>query len=105
MLTSGNPSPRDWAWKELYVAALMEANDQKMSARIAQAERAILDRARELFNASGDNLQEGQALDNALYALRALKSCLELHGGFAIAESPSEPKIPASQRFPSCVNS
>ena len=53
MLTSGNPSPRDWAWRELYVAALMEANDQKMSARIVQAERAILDRARELFNSSG----------------------------------------------------
>ncbi len=91
MATSRNPSPRDWTWRELYVAALMEANDEKMSARIAQAERAILDRARELFNASADNIadniEEEQALDDALYALRALKSCLELHGGFAIAES------------------
>ena len=91
MAIFGSPSPRTWAWRELYVAALMEANDQKMSARIVQAERAILDRARELFNSSGGNLQEGQALDDALYALRALKSCLELHGGFTIAESQGSP--------------
>jgi hypothetical protein len=89
MATSRNLSSRVWAWRDLYVAALMEADDEKMSVRIAQAERAILDRARELFNAPGDNLQERQALDDALYALRALKSCLELHGGFAMAESQS----------------
>jgi hypothetical protein len=91
MATFESPSPRDWAWRELYVAALMEANDERMSARIVQAERAILDRARELFNASGNNIiEEEQALEDALYALRALKSCLELHDGFAIAESQSE---------------
>ena len=60
-----------------------------MSARIVQAERAILDRARELFNASGNNIEEEQALEDALYALRALKSCLDLHDGFVIAESQS----------------
>lgn len=90
MATFGSPSARDWAWRELYVAALMEANDKRMSARIVQAERAILDRARELFNASGNNIEEQQALEDALYALRALKSCLELHDGFVIAESQSE---------------
>jgi hypothetical protein len=67
----------------------MEANNQKVSARIQQAECAILDRARALLNSPGDSLREGQALDDALYALRALKSCLELHGGFAIAELQS----------------
>jgi hypothetical protein len=69
----------------------MEANDEKMLAHIAQAECAILDRVRELFNASADNIEEEQALDDALYALRALKSCLELHGGFTIAESQGSP--------------
>jgi hypothetical protein len=44
----------------------MKANDEKMSARIAQAERAILDRVRELFYASADNIEEEQALDDAL---------------------------------------
>ena len=64
----------------------MEANNQKVSARIQHAECAILDRARALLNSPGDSLREGQALDDALYALRALKSCLELHGGFATVE-------------------
>jgi hypothetical protein len=27
---------------------------------------------------SGDNSEEGQAVDDALYALRALRNCLEL---------------------------
>jgi len=85
MATSGSLPARSGAWRELYVAALMEAKDGKMSARIAVAERAILERARELFKATGDNIQEEEALDDALYALRALKTCLEIHGGFAVA--------------------
>ncbi len=83
MATSG--AARACTWKKLYVAALMEANDNKMSARIADAEGAILHRARELFKAPGDDTQEEQALDDALYALYALKSCLEIHGRLAIA--------------------
>jgi hypothetical protein len=107
MATFGSHSPRHWAWRELYVAALMEANDERMSARIVQAERAILDRARELFNASGNNInEEEQALEDALYAIRALKSCLELHDGFAIAESQNErPRFLQSDGFPSRMNS
>ncbi len=85
MATSASLSSRSWAWRELYVAALMEARDDKMPARIAVAERAILERARQLFKAAGDNVQEEEALDDALYALRALKTCLEIHGGFALA--------------------
>jgi hypothetical protein len=63
----------------------MEADNDRMSVRITDAERVMLDRARELFQASGDNIQEEEALDDALYALRALKTCLEIHGGFATA--------------------
>jgi len=85
MATSGNLPSRASTWKDLYVAALMEANDDKMSARIAEAESAILRRARELFKASGDSIQEEEALDDALYALHALKSCLEIHGRLAVA--------------------
>jgi len=33
---------------------------------------------RELFAMTGDNSEEGQAVDEALYALRALRNCLEL---------------------------
>ncbi len=85
MATSGNLSARAWGWQELYVAALMEPDNDRMTARIADAERVILERARELLKASRDNIQEEQALDDALYALRALKTCLEIHGGFAAA--------------------
>jgi hypothetical protein len=72
-------------WRDLYVAALLESDEQKIPALITQAERAIVDRARVLFGASGDNIEEEEALDDALYALRALSSCLAIHGRFAEA--------------------
>ena len=85
MASAENLSSLAWGWRNLYVAALMEADNDRMSVRITDAERVLLDRARELFQASGDNIQEEEALDDALYALRALKTCLEIHGGFATA--------------------
>jgi hypothetical protein len=85
MATAGNSSAQVWAWRDLYISALMEADKVKTPGRIADAEHAILNRARELFKASGDNIQEEEALDDALYALRALKICLQIHGGFAVA--------------------
>lgn len=85
MLSTGTqPVPRK-AWKDLYVAALLESDEQKIPALITEAERAIVDRARVLFVATGDNIEEEEALDDALYALRALSSCLAIHGRFAQA--------------------
>ena len=72
-------------WKTLYLAALVEGNVEKMPPLIAEAERAIVDRARELFRSGGDNIQEEEALDDALYALHALKNCIAIHGQFASA--------------------
>jgi hypothetical protein len=63
-------------WRELYKAALFETNQEKLPARIADAEKAIVARARELFASSADTIEEDQALDDALYALRALQSCV-----------------------------
>lgn len=85
MAVCGSVSSRVWGWRDLYLAALMEADKDQTPARIVDAERAIVDRARELFKASGDNIEEEEALDDALYALRALKSCLGIHHAFAIA--------------------
>jgi hypothetical protein len=34
-------------------------------------------RARELFHAAGDNIEEEQAVDDAMYALHALRSALK----------------------------
>lgn len=72
-------------WKDLYVAALLEGDRQRIPGLITEAERAIVDRARELFHAEGDNIQEREGLDDALYALHALKTCLAVHGNFAEA--------------------
>lgn len=82
--TATQPVPTK-AWKDLYVAALLESDEQKIPALITEAERAIVDRARVLFVATGDNIEEEEALDDALYALRALSSCLAIHGRFAQA--------------------
>jgi hypothetical protein len=65
-------------WREVYKAALFETDRQKLPSRIAEAERALILRARELFTISGDTIEEGQAVDDALYALRALRNCLKL---------------------------
>jgi hypothetical protein len=65
-------------WRELYTAALFEVDADRLPARIADAEKAIVARARELFSAGADTIEEDQALDDALYALRALHTCMEL---------------------------
>ena len=70
-------------WHELYKAALFETDKKKIPTRIAEAEKAIVARARELFFSSTDNIDEDQALDDALYALRALQNCLGLDSAAA----------------------
>jgi hypothetical protein len=72
--TPSQPMPGDW--RALYSAALFETDKMRIPARIADAEKAIVTRARELFSAGADTIEEDQALDDALYALRALQSCL-----------------------------
>ncbi len=66
------------SWRDLYTAALFETDRSRISARIADAEQAIIARARELFSAGNDTIEEDQALDDALYALKALQNCLQL---------------------------
>jgi hypothetical protein len=44
---------------------------------LAEAEGALMRQAEELFVMSGDNGEQGQAIDDALYALRALSNCFE----------------------------
>lgn len=83
MVTGGSSQTR--GWKDLYVAALLEGDEQKIPSLIQNAECAIVDRARELFQVQGDHVQEQEGLDDALYALHALRSCLAVHGRFAEA--------------------
>ena len=73
--TSGSTYKRVWA--QFYKAALFELDANRVSDRIAEAETALVTRARELFRSAGDNIEEEQAVDDAMYALHALRSALK----------------------------
>jgi hypothetical protein len=64
------------SWHSLYQAALFETDRKLIPPRIAEAERAILNRVKELFGVDSDHIEEDQILDDALYALRALRNCM-----------------------------
>jgi hypothetical protein len=81
----GPPHKRVWA--QFYKAALFELDANKVSDRIAEAETALVIRARELFDSAGDNIEEEQAVDDAMYALHALRSALKCR---ASAKNTSE---------------
>ena len=65
------------SWKDLYQIAICESDVSKLSDRIADAEGAIVLRARQLFYTSGDSNEEQESLDNALCILHALRSSLK----------------------------
>lgn len=69
---SGNPTT---SWRALYKAALFEKDRRIVPTRIDEAEKAILSRVRELFAVETDHIEEDQILEDALYALRALRNC------------------------------
>ena len=63
-------------WKLLYLAAIGEKDKTVLAKRISDAEHAIFLREREIFY-SGTTLEEKEALEDALYALRALENARE----------------------------
>ena len=80
MNTGSSESLDSRAWRGLYRAALFEIDEIKLPERIAKAEKAIALRARDLFHMAGDNIEEGQALDDAMYALHALRNRPQTNG-------------------------
>ncbi|HEY7099623.1 MAG TPA: hypothetical protein VH437_23055 [Terriglobales bacterium] len=70
-------------WRDLYRAALFEKDKQKQRERIAEAEKALIRRARELFVMPNDNIDEERAIDGALNALLVLRHCTEPKSGHA----------------------
>jgi hypothetical protein len=81
MSTGISNSPDSRYWRQMYRAALFEIQESKLPTRIAEAEKAVVLRARELFQAAGDNGEETEALDHAMYALHALRSNYQSLGG------------------------
>ena len=58
MNTGSSKSLDSGAWRKLYTAVLFEVDKTKLPKRIAQAEKALALRARELFYAAGDSTAE-----------------------------------------------
>jgi hypothetical protein len=65
-------------WRKLYADVLLETDSQRLPSRIDEAEKALILRGRELSLMSGDNSEEGDAVEDALYLLRSLRNCLIL---------------------------
>lgn len=74
-------SPDSGHWRELYKAAVSEIGKSELQERIAEAENAVVLRARELFQAAGDNGEETEALEDVMYALHALGSNRQMWQG------------------------
>ena len=78
-------------WKSLYMAALFDVNETRLPERIAKAEVAIMQREAELRQISGDHIEEQQYLDDAMYALGALRKTSELNRSMRAAGGEWEP--------------
>jgi hypothetical protein len=63
-------------WRTLYKAALFESDASELSSRIEEARNALVLRSRELFATSSNYDGEAEAIEDALYVLQALESCL-----------------------------
>ena len=76
MNTAFPPCPDYAEWQTLYRAAILEKNNRVIPQKVSEAERAVLSRKRELFGTMG-TLEEKEALEDALYALRAFRTAWE----------------------------
>jgi hypothetical protein len=68
-------------WRDFYKAVFLELDLTKIPTRIAEAEDAMSCRAQELLQKPGDSSDEEQALDDAAYVLRALRSAVRISSG------------------------
>ena len=72
--------PENTNWRELYRAAVIEPDSIRTPQHIANARRAIVLRARELFHKNAGSREEKQALDGAMCCLHALDNALKHRG-------------------------
>jgi len=84
MKATASQQPIHSDWKILYRAAVLEPDKDVIRQKIAEAESAVLYRARELFY-SGGTIEEKESLEDALYILRAYKNAC----GYARTDIPT----------------
>ena len=77
------------SWKQLCEAALLELDSIKLPYRILAAEDAIAKRVKELEEQPTDHNDEREALDDAAYAMRALRSTLEVPSASIANDGPT----------------
>ena len=77
MTTALPLSPKRTDWKPLYRAAILETNKSVVPQRVSEAEEAVLARGREIFLYGNSDLVEQEALEAALYALRAFRTACQ----------------------------
>ena len=78
MLNSCSFPPNARRWKAAYKAAVIEPDRYTIPKAVVEAEKAILERTRELSEQSGVEAEiERIALGDALYSLRALRHAAE----------------------------
>ena len=73
MNTAFPPCLNRTEWKTLYRAAILETNKSMLPQRVSEAEEAVIERGREISYDHGAP-EEKDALEDALYALRAYRS-------------------------------
>jgi hypothetical protein len=83
-------------WRDSYRAAVFETDRHELPNRIAQAEKAIIVRGRELFQ-SPQSFKEREALDAALYKLRAFRRSLKHDNGAHDSSAPSHKLLPSDR--------
>ncbi len=63
-------------WRSLYRAAILEEDRAAVPRRVSEAEQAVVARGREIFY-THSSPEEKEALEDALYALRAYRTAWE----------------------------
>ena len=82
MKTAFPPCLNRTDWKTLYRAAILETNKETVPQRVSEAEKALIERERDIFHDHGITEEEKDAVEDALYALRAFRSAWQ-HSGAA----------------------
>jgi len=73
MNTAYPPDSKSQDWTILYTVAILETNKSVLPQRVSEAEAAVMARGQEVFYGDGTP-EEKEALEDALYALRAFKT-------------------------------